>query len=67
MHETLANLVVGLIVVHVLGVLIASFEHKENLVKAMITGRKKNLPKTAKAICPMSKLTRLTQIKVPNE
>ena len=45
-HETLANLVVGLIVVHVLGVLIASFEHKENLVKAMITGRKKNLPES---------------------
>ncbi|MGE0750317.1 MAG: cytochrome b/b6 domain-containing protein [Variibacter sp.] len=40
-HELLANLTIGFIVVHVLGVIVASFEHRENLVKAMITGRKR--------------------------
>jgi cytochrome b len=39
-HEVMANLTVALIVFHVLGVLVTSFEHRENLVKAMLTGRK---------------------------
>jgi cytochrome b len=33
---------VGLIVFHVLGVVVASFQHGENLVAAMFTGRKRN-------------------------
>ncbi|MHC2289476.1 cytochrome b/b6 domain-containing protein [Bradyrhizobium barranii] len=40
-HESLAKLTVGLVVAHVLGVLIASFEHRENLVASMISGRKR--------------------------
>lgn len=40
-HEVFANLTVGLIVCHILGVLISGFEHGENLVKSMITGRKR--------------------------
>ena len=40
-HEAFANLTVGLIVFHVLGVLVSSFGHGENLVKSMITGRKR--------------------------
>lgn len=39
-HGAFANVTVGLIVFHVIGVIMASFEHRENLVKAMITGRK---------------------------
>lgn len=40
-HEALATLSVGLVVAHILGVLVTSFEHRENLVASMITGRKK--------------------------
>jgi cytochrome b len=40
-HEGLAYFTLGLVGLHVLGVLFTSVEYGENLVKAMITGRKR--------------------------
>ncbi len=39
-HAGGANLLIGLIVLHVAGVVISSFMHGENLIRAMFTGRK---------------------------
>lgn len=42
LHTALAWLLVILIAVHVTGVLLASWQHRENLVKAMLTGFKRS-------------------------
>jgi cytochrome b len=41
LHEGLVYTTMGLIVLHVAGVVFSGLEHGENLVKAMITGRKR--------------------------
>jgi cytochrome b len=42
LHGALANIMLGLVILHVLGVIHASWRHRENLVLSMLTGRKRS-------------------------
>lgn len=41
LHETSANIILGMAILHVLAALVESWRHRENLVLAMVTGLKR--------------------------
>lgn len=43
-HETVSNLMLVVVAVHVAGVAVASWRHRENLVGAMVNGKKQGAP-----------------------
>ena len=46
-HETISNLALVVVVIHIAAAIIMSFMQKENLVRAMVTGKKQGLPEQA--------------------
>lgn len=46
-HEAIASLMLGIVGLHIAGVVVSSWLHRENLVGAMVTGRKPGRPEEA--------------------
>jgi len=46
-HEALANAMLGVIGLHVLGAIASSLSHRENLIRSMVTGYKRGHPEEA--------------------
>lgn len=40
LHEVFANILIGLIVIHLLGVILHIYRHRENIIVSMVTGLK---------------------------
>lgn len=47
LHEVLGNLVLAIVLVHIAGVVVSSFLHRENLPQAMLSGYKRGEPAQA--------------------
>ena len=46
-HETIAHIALGVVIIHVIAAVIMSYMQKENLLKAMVTGKKQGTPSQA--------------------